>query len=628
MLKAFSKVFHKSHDPPGDPPAPRGAAQVRTAEGPPPARRVLERHQPAELGLDGSGSPARAKGAPRRGGASSYPHPRPHMGAHPTKEFVRRTSLQYRMEQQQQQQMQPRLHVKGPAQNPDGGFPLTAENLEWHLRMLPPMKESKYDRILRYVRDQQLLVPAAAELALQQQRDIDCSMLMSGGPMHHDFADPRYAPLEHVVAPPPNPLAGQFHLPAAYSAAPMAAHQPLVPLGDAHARMAADRSHVAAGPAYPSLSCAAPNQMPQQMNHAPARSADAAAVAAAAAAAIRRASVAVGPHVDNEEDDNTPLAAISWAAPPLRPATMLHVAIPGAGLDGSLDPADSFDGLLPSPAPLGGGDRMSMMSFPSNMAVNFASEANEVNSRTLSASLHEVNSHATPAPHTPTAPDAPAHAPAPRLSVYSGSSPHSLPVAGRLLGQSSLDAIAPRSSGHGLGAAAAHVRRNSSPRASDDLVVKLRLAFPHTDEGSCSTPHAAPVKVPGASASQAPAPDADSAGSAVALRVVNHASNEVAGGSSDGDDDKPLVSLSRRISERQDQGPLHVDCVAQAAGGGRRDDDDDDDDRPLSALLYQAHVAGDDLGSLPLPPHVLDPDAVANLDDIMNESPKPPRTSI
>ncbi|KAJ2803845.1 hypothetical protein H4R21_001874, partial [Coemansia helicoidea] len=120
MLKAFSKVF-KSHDPPDESPAPR---------------RVLERHRPAELGLGGAGqaarpADARTQSSPHRPGASNYPHQPLAMGAQATKEATRRTSLQYRMEQQQQV---PRLHIKAPAPGPDGGFPLTAENLEWHLR--------------------------------------------------------------------------------------------------------------------------------------------------------------------------------------------------------------------------------------------------------------------------------------------------------------------------------------------------------------------------------------------------------------------------------------------------------------------------------------------------------------
>ncbi|KAJ2713423.1 galactokinase, partial [Coemansia spiralis] len=398
MLKAFTKVFHKSHDPPEEQPA---------------ARRVLERHRPAELGLGSAGQAARvpdarAQGAPRRVGAGSYAPLPPPMGAQPTKDAGQHTSLQYRMEQQQ---VLPRLHVKAPASGPDGGFPLTAENLEWHLRMLPPMKESKYDRILRYVRDQQQHVAAAAA-GDPGQHDIEQSMLMSGGPIHHhDYADPRLAPMEHAA-----PQPGQFLVPA-FGTAPVFVQQPHG--GGMQPRMAADRGYTAApGPAYPAAGAAAQKPVPPQANHVAVRPADAAAVA------IRHTrDASADPHADNEEeDDNTPLAAISWAAPALQPAA-LQVAIPGAGLDGLYSLDDSLDGPLPSPVRLAMGDRISMMSFPSNMAVNFASEANEANSRTLSASLHEINnSLATPAPLTPTAHDAPVL----RLSTHSGSSPHSM----------------------------------------------------------------------------------------------------------------------------------------------------------------------------------------------------------
>ncbi|KAJ2686625.1 hypothetical protein H4R19_006695, partial [Coemansia spiralis] len=131
-------------------------------------------------------------------------------------------------------------------------------------------------------------------------------------------------------------------------------------------------------------------------------------------------------------------------------------------------------------------------------------------------------------------------------------------------------------------------------------------------------------------------PDAESAESAVALRVVNHDTSGAAGKSNRSDDDddednQPLVALTRRLSERPVPELLRVSTTAAGAAARCDDDDDgddDDDDRPLSALLLQSHAAAEDLGCLPRPPHVHDPDAAADLDDIVNEPLAPLRTSI
>ncbi|KAJ2339684.1 hypothetical protein GGF43_006590, partial [Coemansia sp. RSA 2618] len=128
MLKAFSKVFHKAH---GAADEPQSGTRALEDGGRPVAKRVLERHHPAELGLgtgDAHGGPPRRNG----GGGGGYSRPRAlDVGVRPARDPGKRISLQHRMEQQ----MQPRLHLKGPAQGIDGRFPLTSDNIEWHMRM-------------------------------------------------------------------------------------------------------------------------------------------------------------------------------------------------------------------------------------------------------------------------------------------------------------------------------------------------------------------------------------------------------------------------------------------------------------------------------------------------------------
>ncbi|KAJ2814943.1 hypothetical protein IWW50_006977, partial [Coemansia erecta] len=253
-----------------------------------------------------------------------------------------------------EQQMQPRLHLKGPAQGIDGRFPLTSDNIEWHMRMLPPMKESKYERILRYVHDQQQHVPAAVDPAHQQQ-DIDASVLMTGNPVHHDYQEPQYGLLKpfHSTL---HPLSHNGAHSAAYGpAAGMAVLAPPRP-GAHQVRPLADRG-------YP--------QNAQQANHTTTHHADAAAVNQGADDMPTDAAA------DNEEDDNTPLAAINM--PALRPRS-LDVT----GMEKYM-PA-SLDDPLPGPGSPAYGARMSMMSFHSTMAVNLNSEANDGLSRSLSAS--------------------------------------------------------------------------------------------------------------------------------------------------------------------------------------------------------------------------------------------------
>ncbi|KAJ1938799.1 hypothetical protein EC988_007482, partial [Linderina pennispora] len=129
MLKAFSRVFHKtqSHEdgiegqslPTNE---PNGVPDQHGGQ------RVLERKQPAGLGVPRAAG--KGVGSPRSGNHhhphSSYARPlaKDIAAAYGGKDLPRRTSFQ-----------QPKLHMKGPPPGSDGTYPLTSDNIEWHLRM-------------------------------------------------------------------------------------------------------------------------------------------------------------------------------------------------------------------------------------------------------------------------------------------------------------------------------------------------------------------------------------------------------------------------------------------------------------------------------------------------------------
>ncbi|KAJ1806578.1 hypothetical protein LPJ56_006363, partial [Coemansia sp. RSA 2599] len=136
MLKAFSKVFHKTQGSP-DEQLKGGAAhgqvsgaQLQPAAAPP--QHTL-RHTSERVHVVGLGVDANSLGSQRRNaGEDSQPRPlAADSGVRPAKEPSRRVSLQQRIEQQ----IQPRLHMKSPTQSTDGRFALTADNIDWHLRM-------------------------------------------------------------------------------------------------------------------------------------------------------------------------------------------------------------------------------------------------------------------------------------------------------------------------------------------------------------------------------------------------------------------------------------------------------------------------------------------------------------
>ncbi|KAI9477369.1 hypothetical protein LPJ78_001796 [Coemansia sp. RSA 989] len=518
MLKAFSKVFHKSHGAADEPQAVTRGAESDSQL---PSKRVLERHRPAELGLGSVAGPGdRNSSSPRRNGGSGNRYSRPHaldVGMRPVKDPGKRASLQQRMEQH----MQPRLHVKGPAQGSDGRFPLTSDNIDWHLRMLPPVKESKYERIIRYVQDQQQNIPAVVDPAQPplQPHDIEASMLMSGSPMHHDYSDPPYSNFKslhgHL-----HPLTHNGTHPAAYGAATgMSMLVPPRPGGGLQApRMPGDRGFVLTV---------------QRANHTTSHQTEAAAAAGQRTGSAAPATTSR----DIEEDDNTPLGAINMNA--LRPRSMDVV-----GLE-KYAPA-SLNDPLPGPGSPANDARLSMASFQSNMAVNLNSDANEVMSRSLS-----ISNPLSASANDQTAPDG-----------RTASQVHNRP---------SLDAITPTAQEFG---AEITGHDSLSPTSSE-----------HEKSG-------------------------DDSASNMELRVVNNVSS-----SESSDDNQPLVTLGRKLSEKQAvQIATNVSKRADHSGNENRDDDDD---QPLSALLFQP-LNNDDLGSLPLPAprHITDPDAVADLEEV------------
>ncbi|KAJ2846521.1 hypothetical protein GGI22_006229, partial [Coemansia erecta] len=148
MLKAFSKVFHKT-PPHGatDDLQPEDFVHAQVTTNPPRQHikrtsglRLRQQNQnPAGLGIHSPTAPQssgqNAVVSPNRntdsgGGRLAWPHMTE--AAYPAGQPNKRVPMQHRMEQPV---VQPRLHVKGPAQGTDGRFALTKDNLEWHMRM-------------------------------------------------------------------------------------------------------------------------------------------------------------------------------------------------------------------------------------------------------------------------------------------------------------------------------------------------------------------------------------------------------------------------------------------------------------------------------------------------------------
>ncbi|KAJ1936371.1 hypothetical protein FBU59_005073, partial [Linderina macrospora] len=260
------------------------------------------------------------------------------------------------------------------------------------------MKESKYDRILRYVHMQQQNVAVMADLV---QRDIDASMLMSGQiPYDLDLASPQRHSFEQNIVVPQGQQAQVVHSGHPHAASSSIGgvgmtggvlHHPGVPPGGGHAYMS---NNVMSPP--PPIQHTVTNNTntsatPQQNNQT---------------------------H-DVEEDDDTPLAAINSATSPPRQHQLDMVLAnggggsggSGGGMIGTLERYAQESANLPLPEPISPTDqaRMSMVSFSSNMAANLHTSDMPVSrsqSQSLSdprsASLHGSMARMTPVARSPT----------------------------------------------------------------------------------------------------------------------------------------------------------------------------------------------------------------------------------
>ncbi|KAJ2846098.1 hypothetical protein GGI22_006348, partial [Coemansia erecta] len=409
-----------------------------------------------------------------------------------------------------------------------------------------------------------------------------------------------------------------------------------------------------------------------------------------------------------------------------------------AYIDGDVDNNDDDEGELPEAVVPTSGFRASMVSFQSNMAVNFNTEptgrVSFSNSNPRSASIFDSHYRTTPVQRSPTVLDTLAH----HMSTNSGSAHHSSFPSAKIYNRPSLDAITPTSpakrhssddsavEASPLDAAGPTIRHQAqrqyqrqsvavanhagSNGAEDNqslarqrpmsssaalnargtIALQLKHAFSaeHQDNDDDGTSRQLPNDPPQTNGhgKQHERRDPNGLGtldfvergsdsdSSVALRVVNlssvHGSDEFVGkkgiddaqlvpaavaaaaAAADGiradnnnydeDDDRPLMSLPRPQMDNQQRPSLYISTNPKQlhqqypdqpvnGNGVVCDNVESDDDQPLSSLLIQPNAAADeDLGDLPLPMprHVIDPDAVANINDMVNEAAVPLRTSI
>ncbi|KAJ1666940.1 hypothetical protein IW140_003358 [Coemansia sp. RSA 1813] len=759
MLKAFSKVFHKT-PPQGAPddlqPEDFAHAQV-TADPRQHIKRAsgirLRQQTPNSAGLGihsptvpqnstGGGqivvvSPNRNPGSSGGGGGRlAWPHMTE--GAYPAGQPNKRVSLHHRMEQQL---VQPRLHVKGPGQGTDGRFALTKDNLDWHLRMIPPVKESKYDRILKYIEMQQQAVAAAADLAPQQNHsDIDTSLLMGGGPMNNGPNESQQQQQQQQQQQRANarihygvPAGGTTPMLIPMQPYQQQQQQPLQQYGMSGVLLApplADREITKTAPYFHAVGGSHMDAIPPHMGGHPLNN----GVSTAQKRTADPQPLTIDGHKDSEDDD-TPLAAINASTNSRLPPPPRLTIPPHTGFEkyaaAAYNSGDNDNEELPEAVVPGSGFRASIASFQSNMAVNFNTEPTArmsfSNSNPRSASIFESHYRTTPVPRSPTVLETLAH----HMSTNSGSGHHSSFPSAKIQNRPSLDAITPTSPDkkHSSGDSAveaspldvpsAAIRRqqqrqsvvvakhtgvdgdddtqllakqrpmssSAALQARDSISMLLKNSFtldhPTSEDGS-DTSRQVPNDQTDANGHEKQyirnnpndlgtlesAEQGSDSDSSIALRVVNpssvHGSDECSNNKNfdsdqvvpaanhvgannttnnydDEDDDKPLMSLPRPQKETQQRPSLYISTnpnqkpPAQPTkdNTGRNstsviDSDDDDDDQPLSSLLLQPNTTSDELGSLPLPMprHVVDPDAVANMDDMVNETAVPLRKSI
>ncbi|KAJ1898905.1 hypothetical protein LPJ66_002461 [Kickxella alabastrina] len=711
MLKAFSKVFHKSVSSPEEQskhgPTNTQVVGAHQSTAQQTTKKTSDAHQTAGFlvdsavsrGGDGIGlsTPCRNAGD----GGQGRPYAQEANARHTSEAFGRAPT---------QQHVQPRLHMKPPAQGVDGRLPLTNDNLEWHLRMIPPMKESKYDRIMRYVQEQQQNVAAAADLAMQQQsRDIDSSMLMGGQVCCEygvpipgmEYMDPSYNSIDHQMA---------AHQQQYYQQQQQLVHTSIgarpsytIPLGipnatspgansaHTHALDVGKREIVPSSHAFRPMGNIGSNPSQHQMqshagfgivpppvNHSNTNN--------TAASGQRDADLQLAARNAHEEDDNMPLAALNIGASPCQQNTLLEVQPESLNILAGSSLEKYMKGPLDEPlpalvSPMNHGVRMSMMSFGSNMAVQMNSDMHAL-SRSHSLSNLQSNSvygsqyRNTPIARSPTIHDIGAQ----HMSAHSGSAQQPSFLSVQINKRQSMDAVAAyardrglshaRSDGYGQPPATLAALGISMNNATDvlgaDAIVENVGAGDADDTGKSDAnddDDDAPLMLP--TKQQALKADThyilDSV-SSVALRVVNQtdscresdqSADEKDSGNrqnqqadrlgaldeikneADEDDNQPLMQLSRKLSGPRPSSSspamrppqLFVNTTAQVQKAGRNEDDDD---LPLSGLLLNPNSADDELGNLPLPMprRLADPDAVANMDEMINESAAPLRLSI
>ncbi|KAJ2899033.1 hypothetical protein IWW38_001147 [Coemansia aciculifera] len=612
MLKAFTKVFHKSQGP-NDEQLASGTPNSQQQPEKPALKRTIERRHPSASSKDAAG--VLGLTSPRRNAAEVGSAHAQAQALGAATSPAKRTSVLQRSEQHP---LQPRLHLKGPAPGVDGRFALTADNIEWHLRLIPPMKESKYDWIVRYVQEQQQNVAAAATESSQHQRDIESSMLMTGQ-MHYEYVGPNY--LDHRAA------------------AQQQQHQQQLQFQMMHAQVQSRNlvgsNHVSAPLPQQQLLPPIQHSLTNTTNKT---------------ANGQREADMLSP--DNEEDDNMPLAAINAGTSPRHQPTLplLQPTAANIGHTSCMDKyvTGSLNDPLPEPVSPSKGARLSLMSFQSNVAVNMDTPGARAVSRShsmsnpLSPSALEPSHSVTKVENLPPARDS-----SPPMIAGNPTSARQLscpiPVGNTMSGFKQLQKCANASDDEGDDeplATRRSLKGNVTPGAGVRLNARtltiqsnpvVRAA---SDAESDSAPALRVVNQASSHDSDESADGRDIGDAQVVPRTPLLASGGVGGDDDEEDDDMPLMRLNEKNAQRPPP-LLNVNTsIARPpipSYNCNHSGLDDDDNRPLSSLMLLAHSADDDLSSslpLPMPRHVIDPDAVVNISDIINESVTPPRTSL
>ncbi|KAJ1940091.1 hypothetical protein EC988_007132, partial [Linderina pennispora] len=299
---------------------------------------------------------------------------------------------------------------------------------------IPPMKESKYDRILRYVHMQQQNVAVMADMV---QRDIDASMLMSGQiPYDLDLASPPRHSFEQGMVVPQGQQPQVIHNGHPHAASSIGGvgmpgavlHHPGGLPGGGHAYM--PNNAMPPPPIQHTVTNNTNTSATPQMN--------------------------IKSH-DAEEDDDTPLAAINGATSPQQQPPQPEIgqdSNSGNGMVSTLERYAQEAADLPLPEPISPTNqaRMSVLSFSSNMAANLHVSDMPVSrshsqshslSNPQSGSLHEPMVRMTPVARSPTVQEAGSSSQQFTVNPMSGQIQQSS-FSSRINNRPSLDAITPQ----------------------------------------------------------------------------------------------------------------------------------------------------------------------------------------